>query len=104
VKLIVGLGNPGRQYQFTKHNMGFLVIDQSAQRHDISLGQGGFDAHFGKGKIGGNAVLFAKPQTFMNLSGVAVRKLAEYFKINIEDLIVIHDDLSRIRHGCGLRR
>lgn len=107
MKLIVGLGNPGRQYQFTKHNMGFLVIDKLAQRQTISLGQGGFDARFGKGKIGGNAVLFAKPQTFMNLSGVAVRKLTEYFKTNLEDLIVIHDDLDlpfktiRLKKGGG---
>ena len=107
MKLIVGLGNPGSQYQFSKHNMGFLVLDKLAQQQNISLSQGKFDARFGKGKIGEAAVLLAKPQTFMNLSGVAVRKLTEYFKTNLEDLIVIHDDLDlsfktiRLKTGGG---
>ena len=94
MKLIVGLGNPGSQYQFSKHNMGFLVLDRLAQQQGISLSQKGFDACFGKGKIAGRTVLLAKPQTFMNLSGSAVRKLAEYFRTNLEDLIVVHDDLD----------
>jgi len=94
VKLIVGLGNPGSRYQFSKHNMGFLVLDKLAQQQNISLRQEKFDARFGKGKIGKAAVLLAKPQTFMNLSGVAVRKLTDYFKTNLEDLIVIHDDID----------
>lgn len=107
MKLIVGLGNPGSQHQFSKHNMGFLVLDKLAQRQNISLSQRGFDTRFGKGKIGETTVLLAKPQTFMNLSGVAVRKLIDYFKTNLEDLIVIHDDLDlpfetiRLKTGGG---
>ena len=107
MKLIVGLGNPGSQYQFSKHNMGFLVLDKLAQRENISLSQKGFDAHLGKGKIGETTVLLAKPQTFMNLSGIAVRKLTAYCKTDIADLIVIHDDLDlpfatiRLKTGGG---
>ncbi|MDI6776633.1 MAG: aminoacyl-tRNA hydrolase [Syntrophales bacterium] len=107
MRLIVGLGNPGSQYQFSKHNMGFLVLDKLAQRQNISLSQRGFDARFGKGKIDETTVLLAKPQAFMNLSGVAVRKLTEYFKAGLEDLIVVHDDLDlpfeiiRLKKGGG---
>jgi len=107
VKLIVGLGNPGNRYQFSKHNTGFLVLDKLAHRQNISLSHKGFDTCFGKGKIDETAVLLAKPQTFMNLSGVAVKKLTDYFKTNFEDLIVIHDDLDlpfetiRLKTGGG---
>jgi PTH1 family peptidyl-tRNA hydrolase len=107
VKLIVGLGNPGVSYQSSRHNAGFLVLDQLAAKLQISLSQTLFGALTGKGKIAGNAVLLAQPQTFMNLSGLAVRRLADYFKIAIEDLIVVHDDLDlpfqtvRLKAGGG---
>jgi PTH1 family peptidyl-tRNA hydrolase len=77
-----------------RHNAGFLVLDQLASRHDISISQTLFDARIGKGNIAGSAVLLAQPQTFMNLSGIAVRKLADYFRIDLENLIVVHDDLD----------
>jgi PTH1 family peptidyl-tRNA hydrolase len=107
VKLVVGLGNPGTRYRFNRHNAGFLVVDQLAQQHHISVSQSIFDAHIGKGIIGGSAVLLAKPQTFMNLSGSAVRKLTDYFRIEFEDVIVVHDDLDlpfltiRLKAGGG---
>jgi peptidyl-tRNA hydrolase, PTH1 family len=107
LKLIVGLGNPGIRYQFSRHNMGFLVLDRFATHYDISVNTKGFDAHWGKGKIGDIPVYLAKPQTYMNVSGSAVKKLLEYFKIDIEDLIVIHDDLDlpfktiRLKSGGG---
>jgi peptidyl-tRNA hydrolase, PTH1 family len=94
VKLIVGLGNPGAPYQLSRHNAGFLTIDHLAGQYDVSLKKQGFDAFIGKGKIGDEAVLLAKPQTYMNLSGIALEKLFSYFKTDIEDLIVIHDDLD----------
>ncbi len=94
VKLVVGLGNPGMRYRLNRHNAGFLVLDQLAVQHRISISQTLFDAHIGKGKIAGSAVLLAQPQTFMNLSGIAVRKLTDYFRIDHEDLIVVHDDLD----------
>jgi PTH1 family peptidyl-tRNA hydrolase len=107
VKLVVGLGNPGMRYRCNRHNAGFLVVDHLALQYDISIGQTLFDAHIGKGKIAGNAVLLAKPQTFMNLSGMAVGKLADYYRIELEELIVVHDDLDlpfqtiRLKAGGG---
>jgi len=94
VKLIAGLGNPGARYQLTRHNIGFLVLDRLAETNHIPVGQMGFEARFGKGMIAGQSVLLAKPQTFMNLSGTSVRKFFEYYRINIEDVIVVHDDLD----------
>jgi len=94
VKLIVGLGNPGEQYQASRHNLGFLTIDYLAGRHGISLQRRGFDSFLGQGRIGNEAVLLAKPQTFMNLSGAALEKLQAYFRTETEDLLVIHDDLD----------
>jgi PTH1 family peptidyl-tRNA hydrolase len=107
VKLVVGLGNPGIAYERSRHNAGFLVLDQLALAHDISVSQTLFDARIGKGKIAGEAVLLAQPQTFMNLSGIAVRKLADYFRTDLGDLIVVHDDLDlpfqtiRLKMGGG---
>ncbi len=107
VNLLVGLGNPGIRYQLSRHNAGFLVLDQLALQYDISFSQTLFDAHIGKGKIAGSPVLLAKPQTYMNLSGVAVRRLADYFRIDLGALIVIHDDLDlpfqtiRLKAGGG---
>jgi len=107
VKLIVGLGNPGEQYQTSRHNLGFLTVDYLAERQGISLQRRGFDSFFGQGRIGREAVLLAKPQTFMNLSGVALEKLLAYFRTASEDLLVIHDDLDlpfqtiRLKKGGG---
>ena len=107
VKLIAGLGNPGEQYQSNRHNLGFLTLDYLAGRHDIPLKKRGFEALFGKGKIGNEVVLLAKPQTYMNLSGIALERLVSYFKVDIKDLIVVHDDLDlpfetiRLKKGGG---
>ena len=107
MKLVVGLGNPGMRYRFNRHNAGFLVVDQLAIQYDIPITQTLFDAQIGKGKIAGSAVLLAKPQTFMNSSGVAVRMLVDYFRIECEELIVVHDDLDlpfltiRLKTGGG---
>lgn len=107
MKFVVGLGNPGASYKLSRHNAGFLVLDQLALQHHISISQALFDARIGKGRIDDSAVLLAQPQTFMNLSGIAVRKLADYFRIAIEDLIVVHDDLDlpfqtvRLKSGGG---
>lgn len=107
MKFIAGLGNPGIRYQWSRHNAGFLVLDQLALQHSISISQTIFDAHIGKGKIAGSAAILAQPQTFMNLSGIAVRKLTDYFRIDPEDVIVVHDDLDlpfgtiRLKTGGG---
>jgi peptidyl-tRNA hydrolase, PTH1 family len=95
VKLIVGLGNPGGQYQLTRHNIGFLVVDRLAEDHSVGISVKGFEALYGKGRIMNIPVLLAKPQTFMNRSGMAIQKLFDYFKIDASmDVIVIHDDLD----------
>ncbi len=107
MRCVVGLGNPGKRYRLNRHNAGFLVLDQLAEQHAISISQTLFDADIGKGKIAGSAVLLAQPQTFMNLSGAAIRRLIDYFRITIEDMIVVHDDLDlpfqtiRLKVGGG---
>lgn len=107
MKLIIGLGNPGVRYQFSRHNMGFLVLDQLATNYQITINQKGFGVSFGKGRIADIPVFLAKPQTFMNLSGIAVKKLVDYHKTDPGDMILIHDDLDlpfssiRIKTGGG---
>ena len=92
--LIAGLGNPGRQYECTRHNAGFLAVDALAAAHAIQIGRRKFDALFEKGRIEGRDVVIAKPQTYMNLSGPCLRALADYFRIRREALIVVHDDID----------
>lgn len=93
--LIVGLGNPGRQYEHTRHNAGFDVMDALAEKYNISISESGHKALFGKGMIGGQKVILAKPQTFMNLSGESLRAACDFFKVDPEEgLIVIYDDIS----------
>ena len=93
--LVVGLGNPGRQYEATRHNMGFDVIDRLVEEHRIPQGGVKFNAMYGKGIIGGEQVLLMKPLSYMNLSGGPVRDMAHYFKIDPEtEMIVIYDDID----------
>ena len=94
MKLIAGLGNPGSRYQYSRHNMGFLVLDRLAETGGIALNQTKFEACFGRGIIAGHPALLIKPQSYMNLSGEAVRKFFDYFRIEIQDVIVVHDDLD----------
>lgn len=93
--LIVGLGNPGKEYEKSRHNVGFDTIDELVEEHHIPQGGVKFRALYGKGTIGGEKAILAKPLTFMNLSGEAVRALVDYFKIDVkEELIVIYDDID----------
>lgn len=93
--IIVGLGNPKKEYDNTRHNIGFDVIDVIAKKEGISVLEKKHKALIGKGYIAGNKVILAKPQTYMNLSGESVCELADYYKIDIsEELIVIADDVS----------
>ena len=95
MKLIVGLGNPGIEYQFTYHNLGFLTVDVLANEQGVELGNRHCRALTGRITIGSERVLLAKPETFMNLSGLAVRELvAEYEVVPGSDLIVIYDELD----------
>lgn len=93
--IIVGLGNPGRQYSNTRHNIGFDVIDRLAEEEGIDVLEKKHKAVIGKGMIGGEKCILAKPRTFMNLSGESVRELIDYYKVEEQSrLIVISDDIS----------
>ncbi len=97
MKMIVGLGNPGSDYEHTRHNVGFDVIDVLAKKLDIPAGMWKAEhrAHTARGIIGGEKVILVKPQTFMNLSGEAVRALSDYYKLDgVNDIIVISDDVA----------
>jgi len=94
MKLIVGLGNPGKKYEKTRHNMGFMCIDLLSDLTRIDVDKEAFHGLVGRGKIFDEDVILFKPTTFMNLSGTAVREIASYFKIDKEDMIVICDDMA----------
>lgn len=94
MKWIVGLGNPGPQYAKTRHNVGFMALDEMAARHGISFNQNKCKAVIGEGSIGGVKTVLIKPMTFMNLSGESVRAYMDYFKVSLEDMIVVYDDLD----------
>ena len=94
MKIIAGLGNTGRKYENTKHNVGFIVIDILADRLGISVRKLKFKALIGEGRIGTEKVILVKPQTFMNLSGEAVKQAASFYKVPAENIIVIFDDVS----------
>ncbi|HJB38844.1 MAG TPA: aminoacyl-tRNA hydrolase [Candidatus Ruthenibacterium avium] len=92
--LIVGLGNPGKQYEHTRHNAGFDALDDCADRWGISVVRSKFDALTGTGSAGGAKAMLMKPQTFMNLSGQAVKKAVDFYKLPPERVIVLFDDIS----------
>lgn len=92
--LIVGLGNPGREYEMNRHNIGFLAIDQLADKFGQGSEKSSFKGIVQSGNINGTSVLFLKPQTFMNVSGESVGAAARFYKIPIENIIVLHDELD----------
>ncbi len=94
MKLIVGLGNPEKDYKWTRHNVGFEVINKLAYDYNININKAKFRAHIGEGSVAGKSVIMAKPQTYMNLSGESVRDIVNYFKLTAEDMVVIFDDIS----------
>ena len=93
--IIAGLGNPDKQYERTRHNVGFDVLDRLADRYDISVDVRKHRAFIGKGIIEGEKVILARPQTYMNLSGESIKSLVDYYKIDAEhELLVIYDDIN----------
>lgn len=108
MRLVLGLGNPGRRYERTRHNVGFEVVERLAGRHGIALDRERHRARYGTGHIGGQAVMLAEPLTFMNLSGEAVRPLARYHSLEPEEMIVVHDEADlppgtvRVKQGGGI--
>jgi PTH1 family peptidyl-tRNA hydrolase len=106
-KLIVGLGNPGPKYSWTRHNAGFMVLDRLASVSGIPVTRKAFSGIAGDGNWAGERVYLLKPQTFMNLSGRSVAEALRFYKLSLSDLIVIHDDLDipfgkvRLKEGGG---
>ncbi len=94
MKMIVGLGNPGKKYEFTRHNIGFLAVDEISKKLTIETYQSKFSAHVASSEYKGQKIIVCKPQTYMNLSGDAVRSIANYYKVEIKDIIVISDDMD----------
>lgn len=92
--LIAGLGNPGGKYRNTKHNLGFMVIDELAEHYGVSLAKNRFEANFGAGRIEGEPVILVKPMSFMNLSGRPLIQIANYFKLSGEKMLIVHDDID----------
>jgi len=93
-KLIVGLGNPGRKYAHNRHNVGFQCLDRLAKAHDLSFNRRRANASLTLGKIAEVGVVLARPLAYMNLSGQAVRQLVSFYKLSLEDILVIYDDLD----------
>ena len=102
--VIAGLGNPGRQYEKTRHNMGFLVADEFAAAHGIDVRRIKHKALVGEGRIAGEKVLVVKPQTYMNLSGESLREVVSYYDVPMENLIVIYDDMDLETGALRIRK
>ena len=92
--LIVGLGNPGKEYEKTRHNAGFMVLDELAKKLNVQFDKNKFRGKVAEGRIGTNKVILLKPETFMNLSGESIVEAADFYKIPNEEILVIFDDVS----------
>lgn len=101
--MIVGLGNPGRKYAKTRHNIGFMVIDRLAEQFDIPLTRNKFNTLFGTGEIEGIKAILAKPMAFMNQSGLPVITLAKYYKLKFDHVLVVHDDIDIILKNLKIK-
>lgn len=109
MKLIFGLGNPGAKYQTTKHNIGFMVVDQLAKNLNLTFNQTKFKSLYAEGRLGDEKIILIKPQTYMNLSGEAVQPWMDFYKLTKEDIIIIYDDMDlevgkirlRLKGGAG---
>ena len=104
MKIIVGLGNPGKEYENTKHNVGFLTIDILAEKYDIKVNKIKFKGLIGEGMIGTEKVILVKPQTYMNLSGQCIREIVAFYKLDMEDLVVIYDDIDLPMGNLRIRK
>ncbi len=102
--LIVGLGNPEEEYKRTRHNMGFDVVNEIASRYMVFLERKKFDAIYGEAIIEGQKVMLIKPQTYMNLSGVAVKQFVDFYKVPVEQVIIIYDDMDIEKGTMKIRK
>lgn len=92
--LIAGLGNPGKKYEKTRHNMGFMTIDKLAEKHKVSVDKSKFKALVGEFNLVGEKIILMKPQTYMNLSGEAIREAVNFYKLDLKNVLIIYDDLD----------
>jgi PTH1 family peptidyl-tRNA hydrolase len=104
LRLFVGLGNPGRQYDKTRHNIGFEVIDELSAKWGIPLDQAKHKGVYGIGHVGGEKVILLKPLTYMNLSGESIRAVMEYYDVDTEEIVVMYDDLDMPTGRIRLRQ
>ena len=102
--LVVGLGNPGSQYEATRHNVGFRAVDALAKEAGVKIDRAKFQALTAQATVGGVRVLLMKPQTYMNLSGVAVKQAADFYKVPPERVLVLFDDIDRVVGRLRIRR
>jgi len=102
--MVVGLGNPGLQYEKTRHNAGFMAVDRLSEKFGFDFNKNKFEAIFGECKIGDKRILAVKPQTYMNNSGRAVSKIASFYKIPYQNVLVIYDDISLDIGNIRIRR
>ena len=103
MKLIVGLGNPGKEYEKTYHNLGYMLVDKLCRSYAISLNKSKFNSIYGQGKIKDEIVFVIKPLTYMNLSGEAVKSFVDYYKLSPQDVIVVCDDIDLPKGTCRYR-
>lgn len=103
MKLIAGLGNPGKEYSGTRHNIGFAVIDALSDKYNIDVSKAKFNGLIGEGRIGNEKILLLKPLTYMNLSGESIKAASDFYKLSLEDIIVIYDDISLPVGGLRIR-
>ncbi|MDL2311100.1 aminoacyl-tRNA hydrolase, partial [Peptostreptococcaceae bacterium OttesenSCG-928-C18] len=94
MKLVVGLGNPGKKYEENRHNVGFMAIDKLASENNINVNKLKFNSVYGEGRIGNEKIILMKPLTYMNNSGIAVMECKNYYGISIEDIYIICDDID----------
>ena len=104
MKLIVGLGNPGKEYEKTRHNSGFMAMDYLSDKMNVSITTKKWNALIGKGNVNGQQVLLMKPMTYMNESGNAVIQAVNFHKIALEDILVIHDDMDLPTGALRIRK
>lgn len=94
MKLIVGLGNIGKQYVHTRHNIGFMAIDECAEKYNVDMSRHKFNGNYGEFNLRGEKVILLKPEKYMNLSGEVIRDFVKFYKIPVEDILIINDDMD----------
>jgi len=99
MKLIVGLGNIGKEYDRTRHNIGFMAVDKCVEKYNVDMNRHKFSGNYGEINIGGEKVIFLKPGKYMNLSGEVIRDFVKFYKISVEDILIISDDMD-LSLGC----